>query len=310
MDPELKKRRAMPSHIATVILSLLHEHDCVIVPGLGAFLTRRTASTFDARRGLMLPPTKEVAFNADIRRSDGLLADGVAAADGVDYTEAMRRVEEFAADALRRVAAGEVVLLPRLGSLSGVGGRVVFEAVPGLNVLVDSYGLAPVSARPVRSAALLGPGLGISLRRVAASAAAVVALLLVSQTAGDSDMVRADMGALLAPSVPAAAIPAALHAGEGAGEDAPAAGGTSAGGDAAQGRFCVVVASFPTRQEAQDYVVSMRAGGVGGLALVERDGRCRVVASSSDDEAEAKDAARALRKRPGFEKCWVLDAGR
>lgn len=288
----------MPSHIATVILSLLHEHDCVIVPGLGAFLTRRTASTFDARRGLMLPPSKEVAFNADIRRSDGLLADGVARADGVDYTEAMRRVEEFAADALRRVAAGEVVLLPRLGSLSGVGGRVVFEAVPGLNVLVDSYGLAPVAVRPVRSAALLGPGLGASLRRVAASAAAVAALMLVSQTAGDSDMVRADMSALLTPSVPVSAIPAALHADV-----------AQAGARPALGRFCVVVASFPTRQEAQDYAASMRAGGVEGLELLDSDGRCRVVAASSADEAEAKDAARALRKRAGFEKCWVFDTG-
>lgn len=306
MDPELKKRGAMPSHIATVILSLLHEHDCVIVPGLGAFLTRRTASTFDARRGLMLPPSKEVAFNADIRRSDGLLADGVAGADGVDYTEAMRRVEDFAADALRRVAAGEVVLLPRLGSLSSVGGRVVFEAVPGLNVLVDSYGLAPVAARPVRSAALLGPGFGASLRRVAASAAAVAALMLVSQTAGDSDMVRADMSALLAPSVPVSAISAALHA-DAAAEAAQ--GVAEAGPGPALGRFCVVVASFPTRQEAQDYAASMRAGGVEGLGLLDCDGRCRVVAASSDDEAEAKDAARALRKRAGFEKCWVFDAG-
>lgn len=306
MDPELKKRGAMPSHIATVILSLLHEHDCVIVPGLGAFLTRRTASTFDARRGLMLPPSKEVAFNADIRRSDGLLADGVAGADGVDYTEAMRRVEEFAADALRRVAAGEVVLLPRLGSLSGVGGRVVFEAVPGLNVLVDSYGLAPVAARPVRSAALLGPGLGASLRRVAASAAAVAALMLVSQTAGDGDMVRADMSALLAPSVPVSAIPVAFRA-DVAAEAAEDVAGAESG--PALGRFCVVVASFPTRQEARDYAASMRAGGVEGLALLDCDGRCRVVAASSDDEAEAKDAARALRKRAGFEKCWVFDAG-
>lgn len=308
MDPELKKRRPMPSHIATVILSLLHEHDCVIVPGLGAFLTRRTASTFDARRGLMLPPSKEVAFNADIRRSDGLLADGVARADGVDYTEAMRRVEEFAADALRRVAAGEVVLLPRLGSLSGVGGRVVFEAVPGLNVLVDSYGLAPVAARPVRSAALLGPGLGASLRRVAASAAAVAALMLVSQTAGDGDMVRADMSALLAPSVPVSAIPAALHADVDVAEEA-GADAAQAGARPALGRFCVVVASFPTRQEAQDYAASMRAGGVEGLELLDSDGRCRVVAASSADEAEAKDAARALRKRAGFEKCWVFDTG-
>lgn len=306
MDPELKKRGAMPSHIATVILSLLHEHDCVIVPGLGAFLTRRTASTFDARRGLMLPPSKEVAFNADIRRSDGLLADGVAGADGVDYTEAMRRVEEFAADALRRVAAGEVVLLPRLGSLSGVGGRVVFEAVPGLNVLVDSYGLAPVAARPVRSAALLGPGLGASLRRVAASAAAVAALMLVSQTAGDGDMVRADMSALLAPSVPVSAIPVAFRA-DVAAEAAEDVAGAETG--PALGRFFVVVASFPTRQEARDYAASMRAGGVEGLALLDCDGRCRVVAASSDDEAEAKDAARALRKRAGFEKCWVFDAG-
>lgn len=287
----------MPTPVASAILSLLHEHDCVIVPALGAFITRRVAAAYDERRGLMLPPSKEVAFNADIRHSDGILADYLAQADGEDYTAAMRRVEAFAADVSRRAAAGDVVLLPRLGSLSIVEGRMVFEPAHGLNVLVESYGLSPVAARQARSRHI-GMVARSEVRKVAASVAAVAALLLISPRTGDPAFVRADMLASAIPA-PAPVTEAPLAVAEVAAEAETLAPPT-------RRTFCLVVASFLTRQEAQDYVASMRARGVDDLSILDYEGRCRVIAATFEDEGKAKAASRDLRSLQGFEKAWVL----
>ncbi len=292
-DNNLTKK--MPTPVSAAILSLLHEHDCVIVPGLGAFITRRVAAAYDERRGLMLPPSKEVAFNADIRHSDGILADYLAQADGEDYTAAMRRVEAFAADVSRRAAAGDVVLLPRLGSLSLIEGRMVFEPAQGLNVLVESYGLSPVAARQARSRHI-GMVARAEVRKVAASVAAVAALLLISPRTGDPAFVRADM---LASAIPAPATEAPQTVAEVTAEAETLA-------PPRQRTFCLVVASFLTRQEAQDYVASMRARGVDDLSILDYEGRCRVIAATFEDEGKAKAASRDLRSLQGFEKAWVL----
>lgn len=286
----------MPTPIHSAILSLLHEHDCVIVPQLGAFITRRVASTYDEKRGVMTPPAKIVAFNAQIRHSDGILADHLATTDKTDFATATRRVEEFAADTRHRLNDNEVVMLPSLGALSIIDNHVVFQPSPDLNVLPDSYGLAPVAARSVRGSQI-GKTLFSETRKVAASAVAVAALLCVTPRTADPDFVRADMATAFAP----APAPAATKAAEPAVPEAQVETATTR-----QNQFCLVVASFLTRQEAQDYITSMRARGVDDLSILDYEGRCRVIAASFDNESRAQSAARDIRSLEGFEKAWVL----
>ena len=93
--------------LSTLILNLLYRNDCVIVPGLGAFITRRVASSYDEQRGLMLPPRKEVAFNPDLRHTDGLLADFMTARGAAsDYADAQGQIESFVSAVMEKVDAG------------------------------------------------------------------------------------------------------------------------------------------------------------------------------------------------------------
>lgn len=285
----------MSTPIHTAILHLLHEHDCVILPSLGAFITRRRPSAYDERRGLMTPPSKEVAFNPDIRHSDALLADYIATTDKVDFSVAQLAVEDFVSGTRRRLDNSESVMLPELGSLLLIDGRVVFEPVQGLNVLIDSYGLSPVPAQPVR-VSRVGKSIVAESRKVAASAIAVVALFCVSQRTADPDFQRADISSLLAPATTVlSAVPEVVT---------PSAPVESV--ETQQEQFCVIVASFLTRQEAQDYIASMRARGVDDLSVLEGGGRCRVIAGSFESEDAAKSAARQVRSVKGFEKAWIL----
>lgn len=66
---------------------LLLRHDCVVVPGIGAFINVRHAAAFDPQAGVWLPPTREVRFNGVLTHDDGLLANSYARKHGVTFQE-------------------------------------------------------------------------------------------------------------------------------------------------------------------------------------------------------------------------------
>lgn len=289
--------------LSSSILNLLYRNDCVIVPGLGAFITRRVASSFDEQRGLMLPPRKEVAFNPDLRHTDGLLADFLTTQEkAADYADAQAQIDSFVSAVMAKVNAGDVYMMPDLGTLTLVDGRLTFTPAQGLNALVESYGLAPVKAEKLKTG-VLDSFAGADLRKAVASAAAVVALLLVSPSTSDSTLSRADMTQSFLPSATATALPAepakeVVETPEPAEELLEPATTVES--------YCIVVASFLTRQEAQDYIASMRARGVTDLSFLDYDGRVRVIAAQFPDHDEAVRANREIRNLQGFEKAWVL----
>ncbi|WP_302264670.1 hypothetical protein [uncultured Alistipes sp.] len=66
---------------------LLLHHDCVVVPGLGAFINVRHAARFDSVRRVWLPMTREVRFNGALSHDDGLLANSYARKNSVSFAE-------------------------------------------------------------------------------------------------------------------------------------------------------------------------------------------------------------------------------
>lgn len=59
---------------------LLRSFDCVVLPGWGAFLIHERPAVYDSERGIYLPPSRNIGFNADVRLNDGLLAGSIARA--------------------------------------------------------------------------------------------------------------------------------------------------------------------------------------------------------------------------------------
>lgn len=289
--------------LSSPILNLLYRNDCVIVPGLGAFITRRVSSSYDEQRGLMLPPRKEVAFNPDLRHTDGLLADFlISQGQAADYSDAQAKIDTFVSDVMAKVGEGAAYMMPQLGSLTLIDGRLSFSPSQGLNALVESYGLAPVAAEKVKTSVFENLG-RVDMRKAVASAAAVAALLLVSPSTSDTSLSRADMtqpflkfamAAEVAES-PAKEVPEVPDQVEELLEPATTVDS-----------YCVVVASFLTRQEATDYIASMRARGVTDLSVLDYEGRVRVIAAQFPDHDEAVRANRDIRNLQGFEKAWVL----
>lgn len=67
------------SHIEKLLLS----HDCVIVPGIGGFVTRFEGSYVDGDE--ICPPYRSVSFNSQLKDNDGLLAQSYMAAYDTSY---------------------------------------------------------------------------------------------------------------------------------------------------------------------------------------------------------------------------------
>lgn len=132
------------------IHDLLYAHDCVIVPGYGGFLTHYRSARLDVGQRMLHPPGKDLSFNRNLIRSDGLLTDEVARLQGLGHEQAKQRVEAVVGAWRSRLEGEGRLELAQLGTFFLDAERnLQFEPDRRVNHLKDAYGLRPVPAVPV-----------------------------------------------------------------------------------------------------------------------------------------------------------------
>lgn len=132
----------LPLHIEY----LLTRHDCVIVPGIGAFIATETEAAIDFEHGVISPRRREVSFNSSVVTDDGLLSHSIARSEHLSYEEAHRMLshltDKMKADLrdegevsigmvgrLIKDQEGLVSFLPRVSaSLSDINGDIKIKA--------------------------------------------------------------------------------------------------------------------------------------------------------------------------------------
>ena len=78
-------------NLAQHIESLLIQHECVIVPGLGGFVTYRDKASI--RNNRLYAPAQRVRFNHLLTYHDGLLAEAYMQDRHIGYTAALEAVK-------------------------------------------------------------------------------------------------------------------------------------------------------------------------------------------------------------------------
>jgi hypothetical protein len=132
------------------IQELLYTHKCVIVPGLGGFLTSYRPARIIKESNKFFPPSSQVAFNASLSENDGLLANYISRENGIPYTEALTEIRRWVDHSFRLMNAGEKLVLEGIGVLTqNVEGNLIFEPELRLNFLGNSFGLPTFYAKPV-----------------------------------------------------------------------------------------------------------------------------------------------------------------
>ena len=67
---------------------LLQRHDCVILPGMGAFIAEHHPACFDEESQIFLAPSTGISFNPAINHNDGMLATSISRREMVKFEEA------------------------------------------------------------------------------------------------------------------------------------------------------------------------------------------------------------------------------
>lgn len=140
-------------NLADHLRPLLRDHDCVIIPDFGGLVLEYTpAQVRPAGRHLLVPPTRQVAFNQALTRNDGLLVDALRQHLGLGAPEAREAVRQAVAALHQELRAGQRTELPGIGVFRQLPGRgLQFDYTGTANLLPAAYGLPELTAHPVRT---------------------------------------------------------------------------------------------------------------------------------------------------------------
>ena len=211
-------------HIEILLLS----NDCVIVPGLGGFMTHHVDARYDADDQIFLPPLRTLGFNPQLTMNDSLLVQSYIEAYDISYPEALRRIESEVEELKQHIDAAGSYELNDIGELAlNEEGKYLFTPCEAGILTPDLYGLSGFEMKPIATAlpvveekkeeeveetpaAVLGGmttdedddderALVIKMswiRNTVAIAAAVLAFFLMTTPVSNSDSTQMNMGNL------------------------------------------------------------------------------------------------------------------
>ena len=125
------------------ISTLLYENDCVIIPGLGGFVSNYEPARIEGDRNRFIPPSKKILFNTRLTSNDGLLANHIAVSEGISYSKAMDLVHRFVDRCNKELEDKKKVRFPGIGMLyKDANDKILFEQDTQVNYLPEAYGLS------------------------------------------------------------------------------------------------------------------------------------------------------------------------
>jgi cell division septation protein DedD len=128
------------------VSELLLKHDCVIIPGLGGFVSSAKPAMISEANHCVLPPHKAISFNSRLQHNDGLFIHYISGKLSVSYSEAELKIKELNAELNRTLQEKNMVAFPNVGKLRlNAEGNMVFAPAADANLLLQSFGLKTVA---------------------------------------------------------------------------------------------------------------------------------------------------------------------
>jgi len=137
--------------IARYIGDLLYDYECVVIPGLGGFLTSNKPASIHPITHYFRPPHKQVLFNAFLKTNDGLLLNYIAKEMGVSYKEAKEQLDHFVLLCTNALKEGKRINFQKVGYLYlNKHEQITFEQDSNVNYNADAFGLGTFVSPAVR----------------------------------------------------------------------------------------------------------------------------------------------------------------
>lgn len=135
--------------IPSAIVSLLYDHDTVIVPGLGAFVRHDQSAHVNVITNEFRRPSSTLSFDPQQREENNLISDYLMVCDSRDEEEARTAIAGFVSECFTHLKDEGSVTLPELGTLTmDEQHSLVFEPVD-TNFNGDAFGLEDLQPQPV-----------------------------------------------------------------------------------------------------------------------------------------------------------------
>ena len=124
---------------------LIAQHNCVIIPELGAFLAHSIPASYNVEDGIFMPPHRTLGFNSQITIDDALLLSEYIDEQQLTYEEAGKALHKDVANLRHELSSKGTVRFGELGTFSmNVTGNITFDPAP--NGIDDPYnfGFEPI----------------------------------------------------------------------------------------------------------------------------------------------------------------------
>ena len=128
---------------------LMSRHDCVAIPGFGAFIANDSPASYHEGQAVMERPRRAIGFNALASHNDGLLVQSIMRREGLDYDAAMRFIADSVTTFRQQLSKGSEVSMGRLGYFRSNEDRIEFNPFLGDEACDRYYGLADFSIKTV-----------------------------------------------------------------------------------------------------------------------------------------------------------------
>lgn len=134
-----------------IIQHLLLSNNCVIVPGLGAFVGNYNHAEIQLQQHQIVPPSKNIAFNRSLQNNDGLLMNEVAVQQHVSLNQAEELIHAFVHQVNTSLQQNKSFVFKEIGRLFlDEKEQIRFQPYYSKNFLMDSYGLPTLSIAPIQ----------------------------------------------------------------------------------------------------------------------------------------------------------------
>ena len=135
--------------ISSYIFELLQSHDCVIVPNFGALVARNISAKISSDGSKIFPPNKELSFNKNLVKNDGLLINAISSNENISYEGAEQKITNWVRRTNKKLEKQRYTEIKNIGSISLENTKYVF--VPNQNsiFLKSSFGFNSIDSSQI-----------------------------------------------------------------------------------------------------------------------------------------------------------------
>jgi hypothetical protein len=139
------------------IHDMLYMYECVVIPDFGGFVSSYQSAQILSDKNLIVPPSKNLTFNALLIKNDGLLAQEIIAKHKVTYLEAIHIIDLEVDRWLAVLSSSKSVNIKGVGTIiKNKKGSLIFTQDLNTNLSNDSYGLGMIKAQVLKKEGISG----------------------------------------------------------------------------------------------------------------------------------------------------------